>query len=99
MQIAIVRGRSEETCPATALRTWLQQSKIETAPWFRKVGRTRLSEDAVRQMLLKRGNCPPYTAEVWFDLTDRFQAACARASRARMAFQFHGSNSSSLWAG
>jgi hypothetical protein len=42
---------------------------------------------------------PAYTAGVGFDLTDRFQAACASAWRARIVFQFHGNSSSSRWAG
>jgi integrase len=58
--IAISRGRSEETCPVTALQTWLTAAEITTGPLFRKVNRggvvesARLSPDAVRQILLKR---------------------------------------------
>jgi integrase len=59
-EIAIPRGRSDETCPITALKTWLEQAEISAGPLFRKVNRggavetTRLSTDAVRQILLKR---------------------------------------------
>ena len=59
-EIAISRGRSEESCPVTALRTWLDQAGIASGPLFRKVNRggkveaSRLSTDAVRQILLKR---------------------------------------------
>lgn len=60
-EIAIPRGREEDTCPVTALGAWLKLSKIAAGPLFRKVNRggvvesTRLSTDAVRQILLKRG--------------------------------------------
>jgi integrase len=59
-EIAIPRGRSEETCPVTALQAWLAAAEISTGPLFRKVNRggavepARLSPDAVRQILLKR---------------------------------------------
>ena len=59
-EIAIPRGRSDETCPVTALHTWLTVAQISAGPLFRKVNRggavetTRLSPDAVRQILLKR---------------------------------------------
>ncbi|WP_158932644.1 site-specific integrase [Acidisphaera sp. S103] len=59
-EIAIPRGRSEETCPVTALQTWLTTAEITAGPLFRKVNRggmveaARLSPDAVRQILLKR---------------------------------------------
>jgi len=58
--IAIPRGRSEETCPVIALQTWLTSAEISAGPLFRKVNRggvveaARLSSDAVRQILLKR---------------------------------------------
>jgi hypothetical protein len=49
-------------------------------------------------------NHPRCTAVVCFDVTERFQAAFARAPRGRLlrgrlSFQFHGSSSSSLCAG
>jgi integrase len=59
-EIAIPRGRADDTCPVTALRGWLELSEITTGPIFRKVNRggrvehTRLATDAVRQILLKR---------------------------------------------
>ena len=59
-QIAIPRGRSDVTCPVSALRDWLAAAEITTGPLFRKVNRGgkveagRLSTDAVRQILLKR---------------------------------------------
>ena len=59
-EIAIVHGRSLETCPVDALKVWLEQGGIKTGPLFRKVSRGgkvgphRLSSDAVRQILLKR---------------------------------------------
>ena len=59
-EIAISFGRSEESCPVTALHTWLDQAGIGNGPLFRKVNRggkvevARLSSDAVRQILLKR---------------------------------------------
>ena len=59
-EIALSRGRSEETCPCHALQAWLAAAKITSGPIFRKVNRggrverDRLSTDAVRQILLKR---------------------------------------------
>ena len=59
-EIAIPRGRSDETCPVTALQAWLVAAEITAGPVFRKVNRgggvetARLSPDAVRQILLKR---------------------------------------------
>ena len=59
-EIAISRGRSDESCPATALRKWLDEAGISSGPLFRKVNRggkverSRLSTDAVRQILLRR---------------------------------------------
>jgi integrase len=56
----IVFGRHEDTCPVRALRGWLDAAAIKTGPVFRKVNKGgrieahRLSEDAVRQVLLKR---------------------------------------------
>ena len=59
-EIAIPRGRSAESCPVEALKTWLGLAEMATGPLFRKInrgdklGRARLSPDAVRQILLKR---------------------------------------------
>jgi integrase len=59
-EIAIPRGRAEETCPVAALTDWLELAEIKAGPLFRKVNRggavesARLSPDAVRQILLKR---------------------------------------------
>ncbi len=59
-EINIPRGRSEETCPVTALQAWLTAAEITAGPLFRKVNRgghvetARLSPDGVRQILLKR---------------------------------------------
>ena len=59
-EIAIPRGRAEETCPVTALKEWLDLAKLTAGPLFRKVNRggavetARLSADGVRQILLKR---------------------------------------------
>jgi len=59
-EIALPRGRSEETCPVTALQVWLEAAEISVGPLFRKVNRggavetARLGADAVRQILLKR---------------------------------------------
>jgi integrase len=59
-ELAILRGRADETCPAASLRSWLEQAGITSGPLFRKVSRggkvgpDRLSPDAVRQVLLKR---------------------------------------------
>jgi len=59
-EIMIVFGRHEDTCPALALRGWLDAAAIKSGPVFRKVNKggrveaRRLSEDAVRQILLRR---------------------------------------------
>ena len=59
-EIMIVFGRFEATCPVRALRDWLNAAAIQTGPLFRKVNKAarvealRLSEDAVRQVLLRR---------------------------------------------
>jgi len=59
-ELSLATGRHEETCPVAALKAWLDQGQITAGPLFRKVGRggkvatTRLSPDAVRQILLKR---------------------------------------------
>jgi len=53
-------GRNEATCPVRALRAWLDKAEIRSGPVFRKVNKAgrvenrRLSEDAVRQILLRR---------------------------------------------
>jgi len=59
-EIMIVFGRHEDTCPVRALRRWLDAAAIASGPVFRKVNKAgrvetrRLSEDAVRQILLRR---------------------------------------------
>ncbi len=59
-EIMIVFGRFEVTCPVRALRRWLDAASIASGPLFRKVNKAgriegrRLSEDAVRQILLRR---------------------------------------------
>jgi integrase len=59
-EIMIVFGRHEDTCPIRALRRWLDAAAIMSGPVFRKVNKAgrvetrRLSEDAVRQILLRR---------------------------------------------
>ncbi len=59
-EIMIVFGRHEDTCPVRALRRWLDAAAITSGPVFRKVNKAgrvearRLSEDAVRQILLRR---------------------------------------------
>ena len=59
-EIAIPRGKAEETCPVAALKDWLALAEITVGPLFRKVNRggavesARLSTDGVRQILLKR---------------------------------------------
>jgi integrase len=59
-EIAVPQGRAGDTCPVTALKTWLELSEIIAGPLFRKVNRgglverARLSTDAVRQILLER---------------------------------------------
>jgi integrase len=59
-EIASPRGRADDTCPVAALKEWLELSEITTGPLFRKVNRSgavetsRLSADAVRQVLRKR---------------------------------------------
>jgi integrase len=54
-EIAIPRGQADDTCPVTALKTWLELAEITAGPLFRKVEHARLTADAVRQILLKRG--------------------------------------------
>lgn len=59
-EIMIVFGRHEGTCPVRTLRCWLDAAAITSGPVFRKVNKggrvetRRLSEDAVRQILLRR---------------------------------------------
>ena len=59
-EVTIVYGRHEATCPVRALRRWLDNAEIRFGPVFRKVNKggrveaRRLSEDAVRQILLRR---------------------------------------------
>jgi integrase len=59
-EVTIVYGRHEATCPVTALRLWLDKAEIKFGPVFRKVNKggnvenRRLSEDAVRQILIRR---------------------------------------------
>ncbi len=59
-EIAIPCGGANDTCPVASLKEWLALSEITAGPLFRKVNRggvveaTRLSADAVRQILLKR---------------------------------------------
>jgi len=58
-EVTIVHGRNEATCPIRALRNWLDRAKIRSGPVFRKVNKggnvepRRLSDDAVRQILLR----------------------------------------------
>ena len=60
VEIMIVFGRHEETCPVRAIRRWLDTAAISSGPMFRKVNKAgrvetrRLSQDAVRQILLRR---------------------------------------------
>jgi integrase len=59
-EVMIVFGRHEDTCPVRALKRWLEAAEITTGPVFRKVNKggraegRQLSEDAVRQILLRR---------------------------------------------
>lgn len=59
-EVTIVYGRHEATCPVKALHRWLDNAEIGSGPVFRKVNKAgrvearRLSEDAVRQILLRR---------------------------------------------
>ena len=60
VEIAVPRGKAEETCPVAVLKDWLELAEIKAGPLFRKVNRggavesARLSADGVRQILLKR---------------------------------------------
>ncbi len=60
VEIMIVYGRHEATCPVRALRQWLEKAEIQTGPVFRKVNKggnvetQRLSEDGVRQIVIRR---------------------------------------------
>lgn len=59
-EVVVVYGRNEATCPVRALKQWLEHAQIRSGPVFRKVNKfgrveaPRLSEDAVRQILLHR---------------------------------------------
>ena len=59
-EVMIVFGRHENTCAVRAIRRWLDAAAITSGPVFRKVNKAgrveapRLSEDAVRQILLRR---------------------------------------------
>lgn len=59
-EIAIPRGQSEATCAETALKAWLEASKIARGPLFRKINKAgrvearRLGADALRSILLMR---------------------------------------------
>lgn len=59
-EVMMVYGRHADTCPVSTLRRWLDAAAITAGPVFRKVNKAgrveprRLSEDAVRQVLLKR---------------------------------------------
>ena len=59
-ELAIPCGEAAKTCPVRALKTWLKLAEIADGPVFRKINRgekvgvSRLSPDAVRQILLKR---------------------------------------------
>ena len=44
-EINIPRGRSEETCPVTALQAWLTAGEITAGPLFRKVNRGGAGRD------------------------------------------------------
>jgi hypothetical protein len=56
----IVFGQHDDTCPVRALQRWLDAAAIGGGPVFRKVNKggrvegRRLSDDAVRQILLRR---------------------------------------------
>ena len=59
-EVVVVSGRNEATCPVRALRIWVERAEITYGPLFRKVNKAgraepgRLSEDGVRQILLRR---------------------------------------------
>ena len=59
-EVMIAFGRHEAKCPVRAPKGWLNAAMIKSGPVFRKAikaGRVearRLSEDAVRQTLLRR---------------------------------------------
>jgi integrase len=59
-EVMLVFGRHAATCPVQALQAWLRAAAITSGPVFRKVNKAgrvearRLSEDAVRQILLRR---------------------------------------------
>ena len=45
-EIAIPHGQADDTCPVTALKTWLELAEITAGPLFRKVNRGGLVERA-----------------------------------------------------
>jgi len=59
-EIMIAFGRHGATCPVRALKRWIEAGAVGAGPVFRKVNKggrveaRRLSEDAVRQILLRR---------------------------------------------
>ncbi len=61
-EIMIVYGRHDATCPVQALKAWLENTSIKCGPVFRKFNKAgriearRLSEEAVRQILLRRAS-------------------------------------------
>jgi integrase len=58
-QVAIPTGRDADTCPVTAVRSWIERAAIETGPLFRGIDRhgnvspTRLSDRSV-SLVVKR---------------------------------------------
>ena len=58
-EVMIVLGREPATCPVSALKSWIEAAELRSGPVFRKVNKAgrvearRLSEDAVRQILLR----------------------------------------------
>ena len=60
VKIMIVWGRHDATCPVRGLKVGLEAAAIKSGPVFRKVNKggrveaRRLSEDAVRHVLLRR---------------------------------------------
>ncbi len=67
-QVAIVRGQHAETCPVTALRSWLTEAQITAGPLFRKVVRgghvqtSRLTGGGVWKIVTKRCRAAGLTA-------------------------------------
>jgi integrase len=60
VELGLSRGKRSATCPVRALEAWLEASDCKYGPVFRKVDRwgsieqSRLSGDAVRDILLRR---------------------------------------------